>query len=197
MASAEPESAKEAPPPPPPSTAARGGVNLFLVGVVLRFVVFAAAVSSMVVMVTSKQTVVNKLRGVPPGIPVQAKFDHSPAFSYFVAALSLTASYSLTTGLASVLVIAKPNCSTKCLLHYAIFDTLILGVVASATGAAGGVAYIGLKGNKHVQWDKVCYAFDKFCRHVGGALATSLFASVVMVFLIWISIISLHARIRK
>lgn len=46
-------------------------------------------------------------------------------YSYFVAALSLTASYSLTTGLASVLVIAKPNCSTKCLLHYAIFDTVL------------------------------------------------------------------------
>ncbi|KGN57070.1 CASP-like protein 1D1 [Cucumis sativus] len=195
MASAEPESAKEA--PPPPSTAAPGGMNLFLVGVVLRFVVFAAAVSSVVVMVTSKQTVVNKLRGVPPGFPVEAKFDDSPAFRYFVAALSVAAFYSLVTGLSSLFVIAKPNCHTKSLLHYAIWDTFILGVVASATGAAGGVAYIGLKGNTHVRWDKVCYAFDKFCRHVGASLATSLFASVVMVLLIWISIISLHARIRK
>ena len=82
MASAEPESAKEA--PPPPSTAAPGGMNLFLVGVVLRFVVFAAAVSSVVVMVTSKQTVVNKLRGVPPGFPVEAKFDDSPAFRWVI-----------------------------------------------------------------------------------------------------------------
>lgn len=78
MASAEPESAKET--PPPPAAAGGGGVNLFLVDVGLRFLVFAAAVSSVVVTVTSKQTVVNKLRGVPPGIPVQAKFDDSPAF---------------------------------------------------------------------------------------------------------------------
>ncbi|XP_038906209.1 CASP-like protein 1D1 [Benincasa hispida] len=197
MASAEPESAKAAPPPPPPSTAASGGANLFLASVGLRLVVFAAAVSSVVVMVNSKQTVVNKLRGVPPGIPVQAKFDHSPAFIYFVAALSLAALYSLATILTSLFVITKPNCLTKVLLHFAVWDTLILGVVASATGTAGGVAYIGLKGNSHVRWDKVCYAFDKFCRHVGGALAASLFASVVLVLLVWISIISLHARIRK
>ncbi|KAG7018639.1 hypothetical protein SDJN02_20509, partial [Cucurbita argyrosperma subsp. argyrosperma] len=167
--------------------------------VVLNYInlLFAAAVSSVVVIVTSKQTVVGKLRGVPPGFPVQAKFDHSPAFIYFVAALSVAALYGLVTALASVSVIAKPNLSTKFLLHFAVWDTLILGVVASATGAAGGVAYIGLKGNSHVRWDKVCYAFDKFCRHIGGALAASLFASVVLVLLIWISIISLHARIRK
>lgn len=77
MASAEPETVKDA---PPYAATGGGGGKLIVAGVGLRFMVFAAAVSSVVVMVTSKQTVVNKLRGVPPGFPVQAKFDDSPAF---------------------------------------------------------------------------------------------------------------------
>ncbi|XP_022138099.1 CASP-like protein 1D1 [Momordica charantia] len=179
------------------AAARRPRVNLFAIDAGLRMVLFAAAVATVVVTVTSKQTVVNKLRGVPPGFPVQAKFDDSPAFIYFVTALSVTALYSLITALASVSVISNPNLSAKFLLHFAFLDALILGVVASATGTAGGVAYIGLKGNSHVQWNKVCYAFDKFCRHIGGALAASLFASVVLALLIWLSVFSLHARIRK
>lgn len=74
---------------------------------------------------------------------------------------------------------------------------LILGVVVSATGAAGGVAYVGLKGNEHVQWQKVCNVFDKYCRHIAGSLAVSLFASVVLVLLIWLSAFTLHKKIPK
>ena len=74
---------------------------------------------------------------------------------------------------------------------------LILGLVASATGTAGGVAYVGLKGNKHVGWLKICNNYDKFCHHIAGSLAVSLFASVVLVLLVWLSVYSLHGRIPK
>ena len=74
---------------------------------------------------------------------------------------------------------------------------LILGIIASATGAAAGVAYLGLKGNDHVGWIKICYAYDKFCRHLAGSLAVALFGSIVSVLLIWLSAHSLHSRIPK
>ena len=73
----------------------------------------------------------------------------------------------------------------------------MLGLAASATGTAGGVAYIGLKGNSHVGWNKVCNTYDKFCRHVGGSIAVALFASILLVLLVWLSLFTLYSRIRK
>lgn len=75
---------------------------------------------------------------------------------------------------------------------------LILGIIASATGTAGGVAYLGLKGNSHVVgWNKICHVYDKFCRHVGASIAVALFGSVVTVLLIWLSAYSIHSRVPK
>lgn len=74
---------------------------------------------------------------------------------------------------------------------------LILGIVASATGAAGGVAYIGLKGNSHVGWTKVCNVYDKFCRQIAASVAISLVASIVLVLLVILSAYSLSKKIPK
>ncbi|XP_068327470.1 CASP-like protein 1D1 [Pyrus communis] len=176
----------EATPPPPPRPD-----YLFLVDVALRFLVFAASLTSVLVMVTSKQTV---YRGP---FPVRAKFNHSPAFIYFVVALSVAGLYALLTTLACISVIWKPICPPKLLLHFVFLDVLILGLVASATGTAGGVAYIGYKGNEHMMWQKVCSVLDKYCKHIVGALATSLFASVLLVLLVWLSTFTLHKKIRQ
>ncbi|XP_030975821.1 CASP-like protein 1D1 [Quercus lobata] len=184
----DPEYNKGAPPPPPPSST----VNCFVLDVTLRVLLFAAALTAVVVMVTSDQTKFF----APLGIP-KAKFKHYPAFVYFVAALSVAGLYSIITTLASLSVIWKPNLSTKLLLHFVFWDVLILGLVASATGTAGGVAYVGLKGNKHVGWIKICNNYDKFCQHLAGSLAVSLFASFVLVLLVWLSVYSLHRRIPK
>lgn len=68
------------------------------------------------------------------------------------------------------------------------------GVLAAATGAGGGVAYIGLKGNSHVRWNKICGVYDNFCRHVGSAVGVSLIASIVLVLLVILSACSLYRR---
>lgn len=70
------------------------------------------------------------------------------------------------------------------------------GVMASATGNAGSVAYIGLKGNSHVNWNKICNMYGKFCRHVGSSTAVSLVASIVLVLLVVLSSYSLYRRSR-
>lgn len=180
--------------PPPPLPPKR--VDYFAVDVGLRVLLFAVSLTALVVMSTAKQTELASVPGVPFRLRVTAKFNHSPAFIYFVAALSVACLYSIMTTLASLGVIAKPIYATKFLLYYALWDVVMLGIVASATGTAGGVAYIGLKGNSHTGWTKICNVYDKFCKHVGSAVALSLFASILLVLLIMLSIFSLHSRIR-
>ncbi|KAJ8766397.1 hypothetical protein K2173_022456 [Erythroxylum novogranatense] len=169
--------------------------NTFVVDVALRVVLFAATLVALVVMITSKQTKVLVVQGFR--VPVDAKFDHSPAFVYFVVAMSVACLYSIITGLASFGVISKPAHTSKFLLHFAFWDVIMLGIVASATGSAAGVAYIGLKGNSHVGWVKICNMYHRFCRHIGTSVFFSLFASIVLIFLIMLSILSIHRRIRQ
>jgi len=74
---------------------------------------------------------------------------------------------------------------------------VMLGILASATGTAGSVAYLGLKGNNHTGWHKICHIYDKFCRHIGASVAVGLFGSIVTLLLIWISAHSIHSRVPK
>ncbi|MCD7462625.1 hypothetical protein HAX54_048969 [Datura stramonium] len=113
-----------------------------------------------------------------------AKFNHSLKIIYFVAALSVAGFFSIITTLGSLYSLTKP----------AAFG---LGIVASATGAAASVAYIGLKGNTHVRWGKVCSMYGKFCRYLGASIGVSLFASVMLVLLVLLSVYSLSKKIPK
>ncbi|KAL2339077.1 hypothetical protein Fmac_013523 [Flemingia macrophylla] len=175
-------------PAPAPATAV---VDYFKFDVILRFLLFASSLVSVVVMVTSNQTIY-----VPA--PLSAKFRYSPAFVYFVAAFSVSGLYSIITTLASLSAIKNPTLRNKLLLHYVLWDALILGIIASAVGTAGGIAYLGLKGNRHVVgWNKICNVFDDFCRHVGSAIAVGLFGSIVTLLLIGLSAYSIHSRLPK
>ncbi|XWS08644.1 hypothetical protein CRYUN_Cryun40dG0019400 [Craigia yunnanensis] len=180
----------------PPVAVAKCPFNYSLVDVALRVLLFAATLTSLVVMVTSKQTELVPVLGLPVRVPVPAKFNHSPAFIYFIAALSVTGLYSIITTLASVSVVLKPTYSKSFLLVFAFLDVLFVGIVASATGAAGAVAYNGLKGNSHVGWTKICGVYDKFCRHIGSSVSLSLFAAILLVLLSMMSTFTLYIKIR-
>ncbi|KAL3505783.1 hypothetical protein ACH5RR_031165 [Cinchona calisaya] len=194
-----PAPATGAPKAPPPETKAAASItnNFAVIDVVLRVLLFASALVAVLVMVTSKQTELVQIPFPPFRAPLAAKFNQSPAFIYLVAAFSVAGFYSIITTLLSVYALLKPDCSTKLLSHLVIFDVLLLGIVASATGAAGAVAYIGLKGNSHVGWQKVCDNYDMFCKHIGSSIAISLFGSVVLVLLVLLSIYSLSKKIPK
>ena len=73
---------------------------------------------------------------------------------------------------------------------------VFVGIVASATGAAGAVAYIGLKGNSHVGWNKICGVYDKFCRYIGCSIALSSIAAILLVLLSMMSAFTLYKKIR-
>ncbi|XP_010245386.1 PREDICTED: CASP-like protein 1D1 [Nelumbo nucifera] len=162
----------------------------------LRVLLFASTLVAVVVMVTSKQTELVPVRLLPmPAFGYKAaKFNHSPATIYFVAALSVACLYSIITTLTSLGAIWKPCPSKKFFLLLVFMDLIMLGLVASATGTAGGVAYIGLKGNSHVGWTKICSVYDKFCHHVASSIAISLFASILLVSLVMVSTYALYRR---
>lgn len=194
-----PEHKKVEHPPEVKTPAGSSSANYFaLADVVLRFLLSVSALVAVVVMVTSKQTEKVPILPFPPFVAaVPAKFNHSPAFIYFVAALSVAGLYSIITTLLSFYALLKPGCCPTVLSHFVIFDVLLLGIVAAATGAAGGVAYIGLKGNSHVGWKKVCDVYDEFCTHIGASIVVSLFGSIVLVLLILLSVYSLSKKIPK
>ncbi|XP_040863715.1 MARVEL domain-containing protein isoform X1 [Glycine max] len=189
MATTDPENKSPTLPLPPAE------VDYSKVDVILRFLLLAASVVALAVIVSSDQTEQVLFQDVL--LPQPAKFKYSPAFVYFVAAFSVSGLYALVSALASISVIQKPGFKLKFLLHFIFWDALILGITASATGAAGSVAYIGLKGNSHVGWIKVCNIYDKFCRHLAGSIAVALFGSIVTVLLIWLSAFTIHSRVPK
>ncbi|XP_055818285.1 CASP-like protein 1 [Solanum dulcamara] len=180
---AEPEKAA-----PPPAT--RPTDYFAVADLVLRFLVFASALVSVVVMSTSKQTEM-----LPT--PRPATFNQSPALIYFVVALSVAGFFSIITTLGSLYSIIKPGCYAKIISHFIVIDVLLIGIVASATGAAASVTYIGLKGNTHVGWGKVCTLYGKFCRYLGASIGVSLFATVMLVLLVLLSVYSLSKKIPK
>lgn len=184
---------KGVPPPPPPESNCR----CYAWDALLRVLLLVASVVAVVVMVTSNQTklIPVPLPGGPALVPKSAKFHYSPAFIYLVAALSVAGLYSIITGLASLYAVWKPSIPAKCLFFLILTDVLILGVVASATGTAGGVTYVGLKGNSHVNWNKICGTYGKFCRYVGSSVFVSLFASLVLVLLIIGNAYALYRRV--
>lgn len=70
----------EAPPPPEVAAAAKFPFNYSVVDVALRVLLFAATLTSLVVMVTSKQTELVPTPGSPTvRVAAEAKFNHSPA----------------------------------------------------------------------------------------------------------------------
>ncbi|KAL9253061.1 CASP-like protein [Drosera capensis] len=180
------------PPPPPPSLA-----NCLGGDVVLRFLLLATSIIAVVVMATSKQTVVISRGIVPFPVYASAKFTDSPAFIYFIVGLSVAGFYAILTILASSCLVFRRIIPANVFLSLAAFDAIILGVVASAMGTAGGVAYIGWKGNNHIGWVPVCYIYSKFCRYIAVSLSMALFASVILVILIILNTSSLYLRAPK
>ncbi|CAH1427646.1 unnamed protein product [Lactuca virosa] len=158
--------------PPEYSCTRRGGgskkhavINLFS-----RAVIFASAVAGIILLITSKQT---KLITIAPGVAISkdAKFSHSDAHRYLLAALCTAALYSIITGLLSVLALMKQGgISSKQKFHFLILHSLLLGIMAAATGASGGVSYIGFKGNSHSRWNKICNMYNSYCMHVGASI---------------------------
>nr|CAB3452660.1 unnamed protein product [Digitaria exilis] len=181
MATVDAESGKAAAaaaePVPPVSGGGFSGAD-----VALRALLFAVTLAGLVVLATAKQTVLFPVPLLGVVVPMPAKFKDSPAFILLTAVGKLVSGSSASTA--------------KNIFLLLLLDVLYAAVMASATGSAGGVAWIGLKGNSHTRWNKICDAYGNFCRHIGSSVFLSLIASIILVLLAAINAHSLYRRTR-
>ncbi|CAH8356702.1 unnamed protein product [Eruca vesicaria subsp. sativa] len=178
-------------PPPPPPYSVTGFLDCRKIDIIIRVLLFSATLVALIVMVTSDQTEMTQLPGAPSPAPVSAEFSDSPAYIYFVVALVVAGFYALISILISISLLLRPEFASQFSTYISSFDMVVLAMLASATGTAGGVAYIALKGNEDIGWNKICNVYDKFCRYIATSLALSLFASLLLLVL---SICSLSKR---
>lgn len=91
-----------------------------------------------------------------------------------------------------VLSLANRGKSKGLSISVILLDLIMMALLYSGVGAAAAVGLLGFKGNSHVQWDKVCNVFGKFCRQAAAAIAISLFASILFLLLVLFAMFNLH-----
>ncbi|KAI3703671.1 hypothetical protein L1987_73863 [Smallanthus sonchifolius] len=174
-----------------------GRKNHVIVDVALRALLFVTGLVAIIVMVTSKQSKMIRISPVM-AIPLDANWNQSPAYIYYVAAHCVACLYSIITGASSVLALKKiGESSEKLQPYFVILDSLLLGIISSAVGAGAAVAYIGIKGNSHSRWNEICDMFGSFCHHVGVSIFMSLISTVTLLLLVWLSFYALTKKIMK
>ncbi|KAK9077731.1 hypothetical protein SSX86_006068 [Deinandra increscens subsp. villosa] len=179
------------------SNGADGVKNHAVIDAALRAVVFVAALAAVIVMVTSKQS---KMVRISPTmvIPLDANWNQSPAYIYYVTAFSVACLYSFITGISSVLTLKKTGGnSTRLQFNMAMLDSLLLAIVSSAVGATFAVAYIGLRGNRHSFWNEICNAYGSFCHHLAASITMAITSAVALLLLVWLSYYTLLKKIAR
>ncbi|KAK3039014.1 hypothetical protein RJ639_027499 [Escallonia herrerae] len=162
---------------------------------VLRFVALALTLAAAVVLGVDKQTTlleVTLVSSLPPvHVPVTAKWHYLSAFVYFVVANAIACSYAAVSLL---LTLATRGGKKNVALMIIILDLVMVALLFSGNGATMTAGLLGYQGNKHVQWNKVCDAFGKFCNQVGAAIAMSMLASLAFLLLVLLAALNLHKK---
>ncbi|XP_015900698.3 CASP-like protein 1B1 [Ziziphus jujuba] len=156
----------------------------------LRMVSFLGTASATLVMAFSKETktlVVATIGNTPISATITAKFQHNPAFVFFVIANAMASLHNLLMIMAEVLR-DKFNDKGVYLVMVAILDMMTVGLASAGDGGATFMAMLGKKGNSHARWNKICDKFDRFCDRGGGALIASY---VGLAFLLLITVLSI------
>ncbi|ESQ55323.1 hypothetical protein EUTSA_v10026298mg [Eutrema salsugineum] len=157
----------------------------------MRILAFMATLAAAIVMALNKETktlVVATIGTIPIKATLTAKFQHTPAFVFFVIANVMVSFHNL-------LMIALQIFSRKLeykgfhILSVAILDMLNATLVSAAANSAAFMAELGKNGNKHAKWNKICDRFATYCDHGGGALIAA-FAGVILMLLISVVSIS-------
>ncbi|KAK4588902.1 hypothetical protein RGQ29_019778 [Quercus rubra] len=162
----------------------------------LRLVAFMATASATIVMALNKQTialVVATVGNNPIKASLTAKFQHTPAFVFFVVANSMASFHNLLI-LVVEIVGHKIDYKGLRLAIIAILDMLIVVLAAAGDGAAVFMAELGKHGNSHARWNKICDKFQTFCDHGSGALIASFIGLILLLIINIISIAKLKPK---
>ncbi|AEE84323.1 putative protein [Arabidopsis thaliana] len=151
----------------------------------LRIFAFMATLAAAIVMSLNKETktlVVATIGTVPIKATLTAKFQHTPAFVFFVIANVMVSFHNLLMIVVQIFS-RKLEYKGLRLLSIAILDMLNATLVSAAANAAVFVAELGKNGNKHAKWNKVCDRFTTYCDHGAGAIIAA-FAGVILMLLV-------------
>ncbi|XP_062161498.1 CASP-like protein 1B2 [Alnus glutinosa] len=160
----------------------------------LRLAAFLATASATLVMALNKQTktlVVATIGNTPLKATLTAKFQHTPAFVFFVVANGMASVHSLTMIVVEIFG-HKIDYKGLRLAIIAILDMMTVVLASAGDGAATFMAALGKNGNSHARWNKICDKFHTFCDHGSGALIASFIGLLILLIVNVISITKLH-----
>ncbi|KAI3821930.1 hypothetical protein L1987_09506 [Smallanthus sonchifolius] len=161
----------------------------------VRLLALALTLVAAVLLGVSKETTtvsITLVSSLPPvDLPVTAKWTQMSAFVYFVIANAIACSYGATS---LILILVTRGRNKLVSLTVTILDLVMVGLLFSTIGATGSIGLIAYKGNSHVQWDKVCNVFGKFCNQIAVALFLSFAGSIAYLVLIVLAALKLHKK---
>ncbi|KAH6782281.1 hypothetical protein C2S51_007574 [Perilla frutescens var. frutescens] len=170
-----------------------------LIMVLLRALAFLSTLTATLIMVLNKQRKtfsVATIGTVPLQVTLTAKFQHTPAFVFFVIANGNATLHNL---LMLVLGFARSKFSFKGLTPLAIplLDLMNVAIVSGGASAAVFMGQLGRDGNSHARWNKICDRFGSFCNRGGAAMIVSLVGLLLMTIICSISIIRLRKSLHQ
>ncbi|XP_023750897.1 CASP-like protein 1E2 [Lactuca sativa] len=162
---------------------------------VFRLLALSLTLVAAVVLGVDKQTTTVSLTLVPSlppvDLPVTAKWTDLSAFVYLVIVNASACAYA---AISLVLLLVTRGGNKLVSLILLMLDLMMVVLLFSAIGATGSVGLIGYQGNSHVQWEKVCNVFDKFCHQVAIAVFLSFAGSITYLLLILLAAVTLHNK---
>ena len=112
-------------------------------------------------------------------------------FRYLLATNVIACSYSFI----SLFFLLKDTGNDNILvLLVIILDTVMVALLFSSSGATAAVGVIAYHGNSHVQWNKVCDIYGRFCIQVAASTVLSLAGAVVFMLLVVLATVGLQKR---
>ncbi|KAF5178783.1 Casp-like protein 1b2 [Thalictrum thalictroides] len=162
----------------------------------LRLLALGGTVSATLVMALNKQSktlIVGTIGTTPITATIEAKFQHTPAFVFFVIANSVGSLHNLLM-LAMDLFGYKFDFKGFRLLTITLLDMATIALLSTGAGAAASISEVGKNGNSHARWNKVCDRFGTYCDHGMGALIAAFLGIIFLMVINAISIINLHKK---
>ncbi|KAJ8501076.1 hypothetical protein OPV22_011628 [Ensete ventricosum] len=141
-----------------------------LFSLLLRLLAAAATLSATIIMATSHDSTTIF------GVTLDAKFQYTPSFKFFVVANAIGCGYSL------VVLFVPPRSSLSRLVI--VPDVMVALLLTAAVAAAGALAHLGKRGNSHAGWLPTCGQIPSFCHHVMGALICAFVGAAAYLFLL-------------
>ncbi|KAG4929304.1 hypothetical protein AAZX31_17G022500 [Glycine max] len=161
----------------------------------LRLLAFTVTLVAAIVIAVDKQTKVVPIQlsdSLPPlDVPLTAKWHQMSAIVYFLVTNAIACTYAV---LSLLLALVNRGKSKGLWTLIAVLDAFMVALLFSGNGAAAAVGVLGYKGNSHVNWNKVCNVFGKFCDQMAASIGVSLIGSLAFLLLVIIPGVRLHRR---